>query len=123
MCHDHTNHDQVAACRGAAGTAPGPGEPARLLLEVLPQGLYPAPALRLPGPEDLLQDRLPRRRRPARRLPRAARRPRPARGPALLHPLLRRRPAAKKGEVVCLLLRATARAQEGGLISARPEAA
>src|SRR6516162_3480659 len=124
MCHDYyTTDDQIAAGRDPRGPAPRPGGPARLLLEVLPQGLYPAPALRLPGPEDLLQDRLPRRRRPARRLPRAARRPRPGRGPALLHPLLRRRPAAKKGEVVCLLFRATARAQEGGLIGARPEAA
>jgi hypothetical protein len=37
--------------------------------------------------------------------------------------VLRRRPAAKKGEFVLLLLHATARAQESGLIGARPEAA
>src|SRR3954453_15365719 len=118
MCHDYynTSDDQVASRRGPRSPAPGPGVLARLLVALQPQGLHPAPAVRPAGPEDLLQDRLPRRRRLARRLARAARRPRPDQGAALLHPLLRRRPAAKKGEVACLLLRATARAQDRGLI-------
>jgi hypothetical protein len=34
-----------------------------------------------------------------------------------------RRPAVKKGGFVCLLFQATARAQQGGLIGAQPEAA
>src|SRR5262249_20704209 len=104
MCHDYyTTDDQIAAGRGPRGAAPRPRGTARLLVEVLPQGLHTAPALRPAGPEDLLQDRLPRCRRLAPRLPRAARRPRLGQGPALLHPLLRRTAAAKKGEVVCLL--------------------
>ena len=46
-----------------------------------------------------------------------------AAAPALLDPLLRRQAAAKKGEFVVLLFRATVRAQEGGLIGAKPTAA
>ncbi len=42
--------------------------------------------------------------------------------PALLHPLLRRR-AAKKGEFVVLLFRATRAPREGGLIGPEPTAA
>src|SRR5947207_2713250 len=98
MCYDyHTTYDQIAAGRGPRGPAPGSGVPPGLLLEVLAEGLHPAPAVRPAGREDLLQDRLPRRYRPARRLPRAAPGPRPGQGAALLHPLLRRRAAAKKG--------------------------
>src|SRR5215475_767272 len=124
MCHDYyTTDDQVAAGRGPRGPAPRPGGPARLLLQVLPQGLHPAPAVRPAGPEDLLQDRLPRPHPAAARLRRAARGTRPGRRPALLHPLLRRQAAPKKGEFVLLLFQATARAREGGLIGAKPEAA
>src|SRR5919109_4830155 len=120
---DDTHHDEIAAGGGPGGPAPGPGEPARLLLEVLPQGLHPGPAVRLPGPEDLLQDRLPRGRAAPRRLRRAARRPRPGQGPPLLHPLQGRAAAVKKGEVVLLLFQATVRARESGLIDEKPEAA
>ena len=42
---------------------------------------------------------------------------------SLLDPVLRRQAAAKKGEFLLLLFRATARAQEGGLIDAKPTAA
>src|SRR5262249_43229962 len=124
MCHDYyTTDDQVAAGRGPRGPAPRPTDPVRLLLEVLPQGLHPAPAVRPAGPEDLLQDRLPRPRPVARGLQRPARRPRPGPRPALLHPLQGREAAAKKGDFVRLLLRATARAQGRGLIGGKPEAA
>src|SRR6476620_4320890 len=119
---DHKTDDQVAAGRGQGGLAAGAGVAARVLLEVLPQGLHPAPAVRPAGAQDVLQDRLPRPRRAAAGLPPAPRGPRHPRRPALLDPLLRRRPAAKKGEVVLLLLRATARAKEGGLIGVRPTA-
>src|SRR5215470_5976920 len=123
MYHDYTNYDQIATggCPGSLRACPR-GD-ARLLLQVLAPGLHPAPALRPAGPQDLLQDRLPRRCPTAARLRRAARRPGPGQGPALLHPLLRRRAAAKKGEVVLLLFQATARAQERGLIDDQPEAA
>src|SRR3954466_951201 len=108
MCHDYyTTDDQIAAGGGPGGPAPRGRGPARLLVQVLPQGLHPAPAVRPAGPEDLLQDRLPRRRRAAGRLLRAARRPPPGQGPALLHPLLRREAALKKGEFVLLLFQAT----------------
>src|SRR5438270_13797826 len=104
MCHDYyTTDDQIAAGRGPGGDAPRPRGPARLLLQVLPQGLHPAPAVRLAGPEDLLQDRLPRPRSAAPGLCRTARGTPPQRGPALLHPLLRGPAAATKGEVVLLL--------------------
>ena len=105
----HQTDDQVAAGRGPRGAAPGPGGPARLLVQVLPKGLHPAPALRPVGAEDLPQDRLPRRRPDARGLRRAARGPRPGRAAPLLDPLLRRQAATKKGEFVVLLFRATAR--------------
>src|SRR5215831_13978639 len=97
-----THHDEIAAGRRPRSSAAGPGGPAALFLEVLAAGLHPAPALRPPGAEDLLQDRLPRPHGPAQGLRRAARRPRAGHGPALLHPLLRRRAALKKGEVVLL---------------------
>src|SRR6516162_5708920 len=124
MCHDYdTTDDQIAAGGGPRGPAPGAGGAARLLIQVLAPGLHPAPAVRPAGPEDLLQDRLPRRRRLPRRLPRAPRGPGPGRRPALLHPLLRRQKAPKKGAVIALLWQATVRAQAGGLIGAKPEAA
>src|SRR5262245_23649533 len=120
---DHKTDDQVATRRGPGGAAPGAGGPADLLVEVLAPGLHPAPAVRPAGPEDLLQDRLPRPRPADRGLRRAARGPRATPGAALLDPLLRRQAAAKKGEVVRLLLRATARARQGGLIGDKPTAA
>src|SRR5262249_13677962 len=120
---DQVPDDQVPAGRRPRGAAAGPGGPAALLGGAQPQGLHPAPALRRFGAEGLLQDRLPRRRATAGRLQRAARRAGTGPGPALLHPLLRRRPAAKKGEVVCLLFRATTSAAERGLIGGRPTAA
>ena len=100
-----------------------PGRPCPLTRRSSRQGLHPAPALRRPGPEDLPQGRLPGRRPGARGLRRAAPGPGPGRGPALLDPLLRRQAAAKKGEFVVLLFRATARAREGGLIGPEPTAA
>src|SRR5262245_44035204 len=124
MCHDyHTTPDQIAASGGPRGFAPRPGGSACLFSQVLAAGLHPAPTLRLAGPEDLLQDRLPRPRPTAPRLQRLARRPRPGSRPPLRPPLQGRRAAANKGEFVLLLFQATARAQDGGLIGDKPEAA
>src|SRR4051794_27814307 len=124
MCHEyHTTDDQIATGGGPGGAPPRGRGPARLLVQVLPQGLHPAPAVRPAGPEGLPQDRLPRRRPAAPGLRRAARGTPPGRRPALLHPLLRGQAAAKKGEVVLLLFQATARAEQGGLIGDKPEAA
>src|SRR4029079_15810341 len=120
---DHKTDDQVATGRGPGGAAPGTGEPAGLLLEVLPPGLHPAPAVRHLGPQDVPQGRLPRRGGAPGRLRRAALRPGAAQAARPLHPLLRRQKAAKKGEFVLLLFRATARAQQGGLIPDGPTAA
>src|SRR5438309_11316357 len=92
----------IAASCGPRGPAPRPGGPARLLLQVLAPGLHPAPAVRPAGPEDLLQDRLPRRHPTAGGLRRVARGTWPGRRPTLLHPLLRRPAALKKGEFVLL---------------------
>src|SRR6476646_2279832 len=104
MYEHYTSDDQIATGGGAGGLAPGAGVPAALLVQVLAQGLHPAPAVRPAGAEDLLQDRLPRRHPDARRLRRAAPRPRPGGGPALLHPLLRRRPDPQKKGFATLLL-------------------
>src|SRR5215470_535826 len=124
MCHDYyTTDDQIAAGCGPGGAAPRSRGPARLLVQVLAQGLHPAPAVCPAGPEDLLQDRLPRPRPVAPGLRRAARGTPFGRRPALLHPVLRGQAAVKKGEVVLLLFQATARAEQGGLIGAKPEAA
>src|SRR5581483_10223101 len=119
---DDTTDDQVASGLGPRGAARGPGGLARLLLEALAQGLHAAPAVRHPGPQDVLQDRLPRRRPDASGLRRAARGARAEPGAALLDPLLRRR-QAKKGEFVLLLHCATLRARERGLIGDKPTAA
>src|SRR5438067_1143733 len=78
---DHQTDDQVAACRRPGGAAPGPGGPARLFVEVLAQGLYPAPVVRRPGPKDLPQGRLPGRRPAPGRLRRAAPGPGAVQGP------------------------------------------
>src|SRR5689334_22182553 len=99
---NYKTDDQVAACRGARGAAPGAGVAAGLLVEVLAQGLHPAPAVRRLDPEDLPQDRLPGRRSAPRRLLRAARRPGAVQGARPLHPLLRRQEAAKKKEILLL---------------------
>src|SRR5581483_3054268 len=108
MCHeDYTTDDQVAAGRGPGGPAPGARSPARVLVEVLPEGLHPAPVVCPAGREDLLQDRLPRPR-PApgglRRTPRGAG---AGQGPPLLHAVQGRTTAFKKGEFVLLLFQSS----------------
>src|SRR3954451_1996749 len=123
MYEDHQTDDQVAACRGQRGAAPGAGVAAGLLVEVLPQRLHPAPAVRRARPEDVPQDRLPRRRAAPGRLLRTPGGSGPGRAAPLLDALLRRQEAAKKGEFLRLLVHATARAQEGGLIPDKPTAA
>ena len=106
----NTSRPMTKSPRAVAQEAlPGAGGSARLFVEVLPQGLHPAPTVRRPGPEDLLQDRLPGRRPVAGRLRRVARGSRPGRGARLLDPLLCRQAAAKKGAFVVLLFRATVR--------------
>src|ERR1700745_2974376 len=125
MCHDYYNptHDQIAASGGPRGIARGPGRSAGVFLEILPEGLYPTPTLCPAGPQDLLQDGLPRAHPDAPRLLRTPRRSRPGQGSALLHALQGPEAAAKKGEPVFLLITATVRAQERGLIGSQPEAA
>src|SRR5215831_13659064 len=115
--------DQVASGRCPGGAAVGPRGFAGLFRRAQPQGLHPTPALRHPGPQDVLQDRLPRRRPAPGRLRRAARRPGAGQGASLLHLVLRGQAAAKKGEVVLLLAQATVRAAQGGLIGGQPTAA
>src|SRR6478609_9979564 len=123
MYEHYTCDDQIATGRGVGGLAPRPGVPAALLVQVLPQGLHPAPAVRPAGAQNLLQDRLPRRHPDARRLRRAAPGPRPGGNPPLLDPLLRRRPAPQKKGFATLLLGAALRAADGGLTGPKPEAA
>src|SRR5262249_25454946 len=123
MYEYYTSDDQIATGRGARGAAPGAGVPAPLLVQVLPPGLHPAPAVRPAGAQDLLQDRLPRPHPAARRLRRAAPGSRAGGGPPLLHPLLRRRAAPQKKGFATLLLGAALRAADGGLTGPKPEAA
>src|SRR6516225_5169018 len=120
---DYLPDDQIASGRRPRGAAAGPGDPAGLLCRAQPQGLHPTPAVRDPGPENLLQDRLPERRAVPRRLRRVARRPGAVQGAPLLHPVLRGQTAAKKGEVVLLLAQASVRAAQRGLIGGQPTAA
>src|SRR5579871_2663433 len=120
---NHPTDDQVAAAGRPRGLAVGPGGPAGLLLPDQPPRLYPGPAVRLPGAEDLPQDRLPRRRRLPRRLPRAATGPGPEEGPALLDPVLRgAAPPAKRG-FRKLQRQVFRRARLRGLIGDKPTAA
>src|SRR5262249_26063628 len=105
------------------GPAPGARGPAGLLQQVLPQGLHAAPAVRHPGAEDVLQDRLPRRHPAAGGLRRTPRGAGPGRGAALLDPLLRRQAAVKKGESALRLSRPPAPARAAGLLGGRPPAA
>src|SRR5882724_10894204 len=100
---DPNSDDEVPASRRSGGAAPGPGCVARVLVGQEPEGLHPAPTVRGPGPEDVLQDRLPGHRPAPCRLLGPPRRPVTDQGPALLHTLLRGLSAAKKGEVVVLL--------------------
>src|SRR5882672_4700623 len=124
MLHEATHtDDQVPAGRRPGGAAARPGCPAGVLRGAEPEGLHPAPAVRRPRPQDVPQDRLPGRRTVPRRLRRDPQRPRAGQGAPLLDAVLRGLPAAKKGEVVCLLLRATTSAAGRGLIGPQPTAA
>src|SRR5438105_1974652 len=109
---DPNPDDQVPASRGPGGAAPGPGRFAVVLVGQEPEGLHPAPTVRGPGPEDVLQDRLPGHRPAPDRPGRPSSGPGADQGAALLHPLLRGLPAAKKGDVVPLLFRATTSATD-----------
>src|SRR5215211_7812202 len=113
---DPNPDDQVPASRDSGGPARGPAGTAGVHVVPQPEGLHRPPTVRGPGPEDVLQDRLPGRRpTPDRRLG-PPRRPRADQSPPLLDPVLRGRPAAKKGEVVTLLVCATTSATDRGLI-------
>src|SRR3954471_20882446 len=120
---DPSPDDQVPTGRSPRSLTSGPRCPARVLRGPQPQGLHPAPAVRRPRPQDVPQDRLPRRGPVPRRLRRIAGRPRAGEGAPLLDALLRGRPAAKKGEVVVPLLHATTSARDRGLIGRAPTAA
>src|SRR5260370_5396467 len=119
----NSNHDQIASGGGPGGSGRRPGCVAGLLVEVLPARFHAAPALRSGGPQDFSQDRLSRSDADAAGLQRPARRSRPRQDAPLLDALQGQQTAAKKGEPVFVLVAATARAQDSGLIDARPEAA
>src|SRR5688500_2201792 len=120
---DPNPDDQVPAGRRPGGSRPRPASPPGVHLRPQPQGLHRPPAVRRPGPEDVLQDRLPRHRPAPHRPRRPPQGPRARQGAPLLDPVLRGRPAAKKGEAVSLLYRATTSATNRGLIGEKPTAA
>src|SRR4051812_48762180 len=120
---DPNPHDQVAAGRRPGGSRPRPGGPTGLHVRPQPEGLHRPPAVRRPGPEDVLQDRLPGHRPAPDRLRRPPEGPRAGEGAPLLDPVLRGLAAAQKGEAVTLLYRATASAADRGLIGDNPTAA
>src|SRR5437762_448505 len=124
MWYEASNpYDQVATSRCQRSPAFGEGSPGAVLGGAQPQRLHAAPIVRGPGPQDVLQDRLSRHRPAPHRFRRAARGDWADQGSPLLHPLLRGRPAAKKGEVVCLLVCATTSATDRGLIGDSPTVA
>src|SRR5262249_49867143 len=92
-------------------------------LQVLAQGLHPAPALRPAGAPRVPQDRLPRPGTTPARLVRLAPGAGPGQGPRPLHPPEGGPAAARKKGVDALLTRAVSRAREGGLIGPKPRAA
>src|SRR5262249_2929106 len=118
-----TSHDQIPGGPGPHSPVGGAGVDPRLLLQVLPQGLHPAPALRPAGPPRVPQDRLPR---PGADAPRVGRTPRGARageGPRPLHGPEGGRAAARKRGVDALLRGTVRRARARRLIPAKPKAA
>src|SRR5436190_18657806 len=120
---DPNPHEQVPAGRGPGGARARPGGPPGLHLGPQPEGLHRPPAVRRPGPQDVLQDRLPGHHPAPDGLRRPPEGPRAGEGAPLLDPLLRGRAAAKKGEAVSLLYRATMAASDRGLIGDEPTAA
>src|SRR4051812_7847403 len=124
MSHEAiTPDDQVSPGGRPGGPAAGPGGDAGVLVEVQPEGLHPAPAVRRPGPQDVPQDRLPRGGPVPRRLRRDPQRPRVEGRPPLLDVVLRGRTAAKKGDFIVLLVCATTSAADRGLIGGKPTVA
>src|SRR5262249_15287567 len=121
--HEHLHDDQIATNGGSGSVTPHGRDAARLLVPLLPPGLHAAATVRAAGLEDVLQDRLPRRRPAARSFRRTACRSRLGKRPAILHSLLRRPAAEKKGDFVLLPAKAPRRAKGGGLIENKPEAA
>src|SRR4051812_30668129 len=103
MYEDRTSHDQIAAEAGPHGPLRGAGVDPRLLLEVLPQGLHPAPALRPDGPPRVPQGRLPRPGADPQGMGRVARAARPEEGPRPLHDPEGGRSAARKRGTSALL--------------------
>ena len=91
----HEHHDKIAGEGRAAGPCGRHPGPAALLAQKQPQEVHPAAAVQLPRPQDLFQDRLPRRRATPRRSPRPHRNPAPGAGPAFHDLTQGRRPAAQ----------------------------
>src|SRR4051794_31372553 len=118
-----TSHDQIAVGVGPHRAGRRPRGPARLLLEVLPQGLHSAPALRPDGPPRVPPDRLSWPGGDAPRLGRPTRRPGPDQGPRPFHHAEGGRAAAGKRGVDALLGQTVANARDRGLIPAKPRAA
>src|SRR5687767_790598 len=81
----HTNNDAVAVGLYPTGIGGRTRRAAAVLLEVLQEGLHPAPARRHPGAEDLPQNGLSRRRGAAPRLGRTPHRAGTQEGAALHH--------------------------------------
>src|SRR5262249_16341162 len=120
---DNTPDDQIAAAAGRDGSRYGPAGAPPVLLQLLPQPLYPAPTLRPAGAARVPQAGLPRPRTTAPRLVRLASGPAPGQGPRPLHPPEGRpTPSGKKG-VETLLRHTVAQAQDRGLIPPKPRAA
>src|SRR2546423_1028586 len=118
MYHDNynTTHDQIAAGGGSGSFAPRTRCHAGILLEGFAAGLHAASTFCPVSPQDLLQDRLPRLDRDARGFLRTPRRSRARQSPSLLDALQGPSAVVKKGEPVFLLIEATVRAQDSGLI-------
>src|SRR5579871_3748697 len=123
MYEDHSPHDQIRRGLGPDGPVRGAGVDPRLLLQVLPQGLYPAPALRLDGPPRVPQGRLPRAGAVPQGLGRTSPGARPGEGPRPLHDPEGGRTVARKRGADDLLRGTVRRARARRLIPEKPRAA
>src|SRR5262249_22156311 len=123
MYEDLTSHDQVPPEVGPDGPVRRSGVHPRLLLQVLPQGFHPTPALPPPGPPRVPQARLPWAGAGPQGMGRTPRRAGAGQGPRPLDDPEGGRAAARKRGTAALLRGTVRRARARRLIPEKSKAA